>query len=206
MKKNNTTTLFDNLLENFFDMFNEFNETYFKETKQSKDKCHEVCHHGVCDCEHCNDENKDDIVDKYKPNFKVLRYTDEDFKDKKKLEDYIDELSNLAVVFESMPEVQQAIIKALFNNTDIVEYIDNLIDHAGYVYNASIIERNKQKCNEEAEKNQDTFSSQTKELASRYVDEVFIPIINKSGSKMSKSQISSLKTSFTNFANWILKQ
>lgn len=198
MKKN--TTLYESMVNELFKMLDEVNSN---DTKQSKDKCHEACHHGVCDCEHYHDENEDD----YEPNFEVLAYTDEDFKDTKKVEDYVDELSKLVVAFESMPETQQAIVKIIFNNIDVVYYINDLIEHAYYVHDVSIMEREEQKRKEESEKKQNaSFSSQTKELAARYVDEVFVKTFNKNGITVPKSQISALKTSFTDFANWILKQ
>ena len=76
MEKN--TTLFNSLIDEFFNMLNEAD---LEETKQSKDKCKEDCH---CEHCHCNDE-KDDEYTQYTPNIKVLSYTDEDFKDKEKL-------------------------------------------------------------------------------------------------------------------------
>lgn len=197
MKKN--TTLYESMVNELFKMLDEVNSN---DTKQSKDKCHEACHHGVCDCEHCHDENEDN----YEPNFEVLEYTDEDFKDTKKVEDYVNELSKLAVAFESMPETQQAIVKILFNNTDVVDYINDLIEHAYYVHDVSIMERAEQKRKEEAEKKQNASSSQIKELVRRYIDEEVVKTLSIGGITLPKSKRTALETSYTDFANWILKQ
>lgn len=190
MKKN--TTLYESMVNELFKMLD---EVYSNDTKQSNDKCHEDCHHGVC--EHCHDENEDDTEDEYTPNLEVLKYTDEDFKDKEKLEDYVDELERLITEFESMSETQQDIVKILFNNTDIVEYIDDLIDHAYEVYDESV---------KESEDDEKDFSSQTEKLASRYVDEVFVPVYTKAGGDITDKQVIAMKNQFNEFANWILKQ
>lgn len=129
MKKN--TTLYESMVNELFKMLDEVDSN---DTKQSQDKCHEACHHGVCDCEHCHDENEDDTEDEYTPNLEVLKYTDEDFKDYEKLENYVDELERLITEFENMSEIQQSIVNALFGNTDITTYIEKLIDHAYEVY------------------------------------------------------------------------
>lgn len=183
MKKN--TTLYESIVNELFKMLD---EVYSNDTKQSNDKC---------DCKHCHDENEDDTEDKYTPNFEVLEYTDEDFKDKEKLEDYVDELERLITEFKSMSETQQDIVKILFNNTDIVEYIDDLIDHAYEVYDESV---------KENKKNVDDFSSQTEKLASRYVDEIFVPVYTKAGGDITDKQVIAMKNQFKEFANWILKQ
>lgn len=205
MEKN--TTLFDTLLEDFFDMFNEFNEADFKETKQSKDK-------GIKDSGHCNDE-EDATNDEYEPNIEVLSYTDEDFKDREKLEKYVDELENLSSIIKNMSNNEVAILSLLYKNDNIPAYIENLIEHAYYVYKTSIEEKKRkeeeneqyeQRCTTEAKKCEEQNKLNIKKLASRYVDEVFITTLNKGGITLPKSQISVLKTSFANFAEWILKQ
>lgn len=181
MKKN--TTLYESIVNELFKMLDEVDS---KDTKQNHDKC---------DCEHCHDEN--DTEDEYTPNLEVLKYTDEDFKDKEKLEDYVDELERLITEFNSMPETQQTIVKILFNNTDVVAYIDDLIDHAYEVYDESV---------KESEDDEKDFSSQTEELASRYVDEVFVPVYKKTGGYVTDKQVIAMKNQFKKFANWILKQ
>ena len=192
MKKN--TTLYESMVNELFKMLDEVDSN---DTKQSQDKCHEVCHHGVCDCEHCHDENEDDTEDEYTPNLEVLKYTDEDFKDYEKLENYVDELERLITEFENMSEIQQSIVNALFGNTDITTYIEKLIDHAYEVYDESV---------KENKKNVDDYSSQTEELASHYVDEVFVPVYTKAGGDITDKQVVAMKNQFKAFADWILKQ
>lgn len=192
MKKN--TTLYESMVNELFKMLDEFDSN---DTKQSQDKYHEACHHGVCDCEHCHDENEDDTEDEYTPNLEVLKYTDEDFKDYEKLENYVDELERLITEFENMSEIQQSIVNALFGNTDITTYIEKLIDHAYEVYDESV---------KENKKNVDDYSSQTEELASHYVDEVFVPVYTKAGGDITDKQVVAMKNQFKAFADWILKQ
>ena len=192
MKKN--TTLYESMVNELFKMLDEVDSN---DIKQSKDKCHEACHHGVCDCEHCHDENEDDTEDEYTPNLEVLKYTDEDFKDYEKLENYVDELERLITEFENMSEIQQSIVNALFGNTDITTYIEKLIDHAYEVYDESV---------KENKKNVDDYSSQTEELASHYVDEVFVPVYTKAGGDITDKQVVAMKNQFKAFADWILKQ
>ena len=201
MEKN--TTLYESMVNELVKMLHNY-EFDLNKTKQSKDKCHEIC-----DCEHChchNDE-KDEEDNEFTPNFEVLSYTDEDFKDKEKLEDYVDELENLLETYENLSETEETILSFLCQNHNISEHIENLIDHAYDIYNASVKEKEEQKRkDEEAKKKQDVSSSQIKELVRRYIDDVVAKTLNIGGITLSKSKRTALETSYTDFANWILKQ
>ena len=196
MEKN--TTLFNSLIDEFFNMLNEAD---LEETKQSKDKCKEDCH-----CEHCHDE-KDDEYTQYTPNIKVLSYTDEDFKDKEKLEEYVDEIEKLMLVIENMSNDEMTALSFIYQNDNIPEYLEGRIDHAYDVYNTSVKEHEKQmRKDEESKKREEQNKLGINKLASRYVDEVFTPTLNKGGITLPKSQIIALKRSFGDFAKWILNQ
>lgn len=212
MKKN--TTIFDSLIDELFNMLNEVESN--KQDKELDDerldcehcKCH--CHNEAED-EEDTDDNK--LLDKlfdgvgneedreeetYTPNFDVLSYTDEDFKDKEKLEEYVDELENLLLSLENMDEDEAAIMNyvAKCADIDVVSHIEGCIDHAYKVYNDSV----------KAKQKAQSTRLKTSELASRYVDEVFAKNFHKMGGKLTSAQISAMKNQFTAFADWVLVQ
>lgn len=205
MKKN--TTNFDTLIDEFFNMLN---EAGLDKSNQNKDKCAESCHCEDCHfydkCDENDEEEEED--DEYNPNLEVLSYTDEDFKDTEKLEEYVNELENLLLTFEHMSVNEVALLSLLFKNDNIPEYIEKLIDHAYDVNHAAIREREEEekRKKEEANKHEEQNKFGVNKLASRYVDEVFVPILRKAGANIPKSQITALKTSFTDFGKWILNQ
>lgn len=191
MKKN--TTIFDSLIDEIFNALNEVNEPVQDKTCNDCDKCN---------CKHFNSHDEDeseeeeDNDESYNPNFEVMSYTDEDFTDKEKLEDYVDELENFLIKLDNMDEKEAALFSyfSKWSDIDIKSFIEERIDHAYQVYNDSV------KAKEEDAK------SMTRKLASDYVDNVFVDNFEKMGGKLTDSQINAMKNQFTSFANWILEQ
>lgn len=195
MKKN--TTIFDSLIDEFFNVLNEVKEPEQDKTCNDCDKCN--CKHFHS---HDEDEPEKDNDESYNPNFEVMSYTDEDFTDKEKLEDYVDELENFLIKLDNMDEKEAAIFSyfSKWSDIDIKSFIEERIDHAYQVYNDSIKEH------EETKNKQDTSSSQIKELVNRYIDEVVLKTLSIGGITLPKSKRTALEISYTDFANWILKQ
>ena len=191
MKKN--TTIFDSLIDEIFNALNEVNEPVQDKTCNDCDKCN--CKHF-----HSHDEDESEEEEEndksYNPNFEVMSYTDEDFTDKEKLEDYVDELENFLIKLDNMDEKEAALFSyfSKLSDIDIKSFIEERIDHAYQVYNDSV------KAKEEDAK------SMTRKLASDYVDNVFVANFKKMGGKLTDSQINAMKNQFTSFANWILEQ
>lgn len=191
MKKN--TTIFDSLIDEFFNALNEVNEPEQDKTCNDCDKCN--CKHF-----HSHDEDEseeeEDNDESYNPNFEVMSYTDEDFTDKEKLEDYVDELENFLIKLDNMDEKEAALFSyfSKWSGMDIKSFIEERIEHAYKVYNDSV----------KAKKEDD--KSMTRKLASDYVDNVFVANFEKMGGKLTDSQINAMKNQFTSFANWILEQ
>lgn len=191
MKKN--TTIFDSLIDEIFNALNEVKEPEQDKTCNDCDKCN--CKHF-----HSHDEDEpeeeEDNDESYNPNFEVMSYTDEDFTDKEKLEDYVDELENFLIKLDNMDEKEAALFSyfSKWSDIDIKSFIEERIDHAYQVYNDSV------KAKEEDAK------SMTRSLASDYVDNVFVANFEKMGGKLTDSQINAMKNQFTSFANWILEQ
>ena len=191
MKKN--TTIFDSLIDEIFNVLNEVKEPEQDKTCNDCDKCN--CKHF-----HSHDEDEpeeeEDNDESYNPNFEVMSYTDEDFTDKEKLEDYVDELENFLIKLDNMDEKEAALFSyfSKWSDIDIKSFIEERIDHAYQVYNNSV------KAKEEDAK------SMTRKLASDYVDNVFVANFEKMGGKLTDSQINAMKNQFTSFANWILEQ
>ena len=191
MKKN--TTIFDSLIDEIFNALNEVKEPEQDKTSNDCDKCN---------CKHFHSHDEDESEDEeendesYNPNFEVMSYTDEDFTDKEKLEDYVDELENLLIELDNMDEKEAALFSCFskWSGMDIKSFIEERIDHAYQVYNDSV------KAKEEDAK------SMTRKLASDYVDNVFVDNFKKMGGKLTDSQINAMKNQFTSFANWILEQ
>lgn len=191
MKKN--TTIFDSLIDEIFNALNEVKEPEQDKTCNDCDKCN---------CKHFHSHDKDepeeeeDNDESYNPNFEVISYTDEDFTDKEKLEDYVDELENLLNELDNMDEKEADIFSyfSKLSGKDIKSFIEEYIDHAYQVYNNSV----------KAKK--DDSKSTTRQLASDYVDNVFVNNFEKMGGKLTDSQINAMKNQFTSFANWILEQ
>lgn len=191
MKKN--TTIFDSLIDEIFNALNEVKES-------EQDKIYNDC--DKCNCKHFHSHDEDEPEDEedndesYNPNFEVMSYTDEDFTDKEKLEDYVDELENLLIKLDNMDEKEAALFSyfSKWSDIDIKSFIEERIDHAYQVYNDSV------KAKEEDAK------SMTRKLASDYVDNVFVANFEKMGGKLTDSQINAMKNQFTSFANWILEQ
>ena len=191
MKKN--TTIFDSLIDEIFNALNEVKEPEQDKTCNDCDKCN--CKHFHS---HDEDESKEEEEndESYNPNFEVMSYTDEDFTDKEKLEDYVDELENFLIKLDNMDEKEAALFSyfSKWSGVDIKSFIEERIDHAYQVYNDSV------KAKEEDVK------SMTRKLASDYVDNVFVDNFEKMGGKLTDSQINAMKNQFTSFANWILEQ
>ena len=191
MKKN--TTIFDSLIDEIFNALNEVKEPEQDKTCNDCDKCN---------CKHFHSHDKDepeeeeDNDESYNPNFKVMSYTDEDFTDKEKLEDYVDQLENLLIELNNMDEKEADIFSyfSKLSGKDIKSFIEEYIDHAYQVYNNSV----------KAKKDDD--KSTTRQLASDYVDNVCVNNFEKMGGKLTDSQINAMKNQFTSFANWILEQ
>ena len=191
MKKN--TTIFDSLIDEFFNVLNEVKEPEQDKTCNDCDKCN--CKHF-----HSHDEDEpeeeEDNDESYNPNFEVMSYTDEDFTDKEKLEDYVDELENFLIKLDNMDEKEAALFSyfSKWSDIDIKSFIEERIDHAYQVYNNSVKAKEKDA------------KSMTRKLASDYVDNVFVANFEKMGGKLTDSQINAMKNQFTSFANWILEQ
>ena len=191
MKKN--TTIFDSLIDEIFNALNEVNESTQDKTCNDCDKCNCKHFHSHDEDESEEEEENDES---YNPNFEVMSYTDEDFTDKEKLEDYVDELENFLIELDNMDEKEAAIFSCFskWSGMDIKSFIEERIDHAYQVYNDSV------KAKEEDAK------LMTRKLASDYVDNVFVDNFEKMGGKLTDSQINTMKNQFTSFANWILEQ
>lgn len=191
MKKN--TTIFDSLIDEIFNALNEVNEPEQDKTCNDCDKCNCKHFHSHDEDESEEEEENDES---YNPNFEVMSYTDKDFTDKEKLEDYVDELENLLIELDNMDEKEAALFSyfSKWSGIDIKSFIEERIDHAYQVYNDSV------KAKEEDAK------SMTRKLASDYVDNVFVANFEKMGGKLTDSQINAMKNQFTSFANWILEQ
>lgn len=189
----NNTTIFDSLIDEIFNALNEVNEPEQDKTCNDCDKCNSKHFHS-----HDEDDTKEeeDNDESYNPNFKVMSYTDKDFTDKEKLEDYVDELENLLIELNNMDEKEADIFSyfSKLSGKDIKSFIEESIDHAYQVYNNSV----------KAKK--DDSKSTTRKLASDYVDNVFVANFKKMGGKLTDSQINAMKNQFTSFANWILEQ
>ena len=191
MKKN--TTIFDSLIDEIFNALNEVNEPTQDKTCNDCDKCNCKHFHSHDEDESEEEEENDES---YNPNFEVMSYTDEDFTDKEKLEDYVDELENLLIELDNMDEKEAALFSyfSKWSGMDIKSFIEERIDHAYQVYNDSV------KAKKEDAK------LMTRKLASDYVDNVFVDNFEKMGGKLTDSQINTMKNQFTSFANWILEQ
>ena len=189
MKKN--TTIFDSLIDEIFNVLNEVKEPEQDKTCNDCDKCN--CKHFHS---HDEDEPEEDNDESYNPNFEVMSYTDEDFTDKEKLEDYVDELENFLIKLDNMDEKEAALFSyfSKWSDIDIKSFIEERIDHAYQVYNNSVKAKEKDA------------KSMTRKLASDYVDNVFVANFEKMGGKLTDSQINAMKNQFTSFANWILEQ
>ena len=191
MKKN--TTFFESLIDEIFNALNEIKEPEQDKTCNDCDKCNCKHFHSHDEDESEEEEENDES---YNPNFEFMSYTDEDFTDKEKLEDYVDELENFLIKLDNMDEKESALFSyfSKWSVIDIKSFIEERIDHAYQVYNDSV------KAKEEDAK------SMTRKLASDYVDNVFVDNFEKMGGKLTDSQINTMKNQFTSFANWILKQ
>ena len=191
MKKN--TTIFDSLIDEIFNALNEVNEPTQDKTCNDRDKCNCKHFHSHDEDESEEEEENDES---YNPNFEVMSYTDEDFTDKEKLEDYVDELENFLIKLDNMDEKEAALFSyfSKWSGMDIKNFIEERIEHAYQVYNDSV------KAKEEDAK------LMTRKLASDYVDNVFVDNFKKMGGQLTDSQINTMKNQFTSFANWILEQ
>lgn len=153
-------------------------------------------------CTGCDDNDDDDncceeseSLNVYNPDFSILSYTDEDFKDNDKLNHYIDEMNELRKQYINCSDSSKEVIKWLLGDVDIKKFINDKVQHAIECHNKST----KQCKNIKSE-------NTTESLATKYVEEVFKPKYETYIEKMSDKQLKSLKKSFKEFADWILEQ
>lgn len=179
---NNKKTTLETLIDELFNSLS---------TYETSDTC--SCHCDDCYCKDDDDdevkEDDDDDTTLYSPDYEVLGYTDEDFKDDAKYYKYLDEVEKLIDAYNNMSSGMQKLLEAVLKCDDLTGMMKDKMNHAIAVHNAS-----KPK------------STTTTELADRYVDEVFVPSFTELGGEITSKQIVAMKRQFGAFADWILAQ
>lgn len=180
MEKNNTKC-FDSIYDLLSSLFGDV---------QCTDSCKCKCHNHDTEEENKREKKTTDDI--------MLTFTDEDFKDEEKLNQYIDYLEDLRESFESNDNSIFSLAKVF--GFDYNQVIDELIEHAEAVYDEAI-----EKAIDEAEESEadEKQPYTTQELAETYVKQVLAPTFH--GMVSEKTQ-QSLIDSYKKFADWIIEQ
>lgn len=158
-------------------------------------QCTDSCKcQGDCNCT-CHKNNTEESIEQDTPlnNVSVWSFTDEDFKDEEKLNQYVDYLEDLRETFESNDNSIFSLVKAF--GFDYNQIIDELIEHAESVYDKS-----NPSPEEDCDNNPQTYTTQS--LAENYVKQVLAPTFNGLVSERTQN---SLIDSYKKFADWILE-
>lgn len=196
----------------FSDFFNELFGVE-KSDKASTDK-------DRCKCCNCKDEEEEegDVKEKFTVADKnrVMNYTDEDFKDNEKLNDFLNVTDGIIEEYNELPSYAKSFIN-LTTGYDLPKKISQWQDDAVEV---NLNERRRQsslRLQQEAKETalkdiadenekQQKAKTKTRELAEKYVDTVVTGLYNKSFGNLSDRARENMITGYENFANWILKQ
>lgn len=190
----------------FSDFFNELLGS--EKTDACKCECNKSC-------KHCNEdkENKEfdmkmrfTVADKNR----VLNYTDEDFKDDEKLNDFLNVTDSIIEEYDKLPSYVQSLIN-LTVGYDVSEKLTQLQDSAVAV-NMAENRRLRQEAKEAAlkdiaeENKVKQSNTRTRDLAEEYVDTVVAAGYDKSDNPISIKLRDDIVGAYEDFANWILKQ
>lgn len=126
-------------------------------------------------------------------------YTDEDFKDTDKVNDFLNKTDRIIEEYDRLPELSKKMVNVILPEGWRDEIIA-MQNHAIDVNLDSIQEKNKcKKCSE-------TKTNSTTELAERYVNTEVTDLINKCGIELNDKQKEDLICVYDAFAQWILNQ
>lgn len=200
----------------FSDFFNElFGVEKSDKASTDKDRCKCKC----CNCKDEEEENEEEEEGDVKEKFtvadknRVMNYTDEDFKDNEKLNDFLNVTDGIIEEYNELPSYAKSFIN-LTTGYDLPKKISQWQDDAVEV---NLNERRRQsslRLQQEAketalkdiEEEKKQSKTKTRELAEKYVDTVVTELYNKSFGNLSDRARENMITGYENFANWILKQ
>lgn len=144
---------------------------------------------------------------------KVMAYTDEDFADDDKLNEFLNETDAVLDEFENLSPLAKSMVNSVIGDDlsdKIIKLQDKAIDANGRAKRKKAIEKlnNEQEkcCKCESCTCKKTKKSKTEELAAKYVQECIVPTFVKKGVEITLDECEDTKSVLTDFANWILEQ
>lgn len=142
-------------------------------------------------------------------NYFVWSYTDKDFEDTDKVNNFLNETDRIIEEYDRLPELSKKIINVVLPEGWRDEIIA-MQNHAIDVNLDTIKEKNKcnkTKCDKtKCTCNKNKTNSTTHELAEKYVNTEVINIMDKCGINFSDKQKEDLICAYDAFAKWILEQ
>lgn len=145
---------------------------------------------------------------------KVMKYTDEDFADDDKLNEFLNETDAVLDEFENLSPLAKSMVNAVLGD-EWYDKITNLQDEAISANVRAKRQKAIEKLNNKKEKcgkcesctcNKTAKTTKTEELAAKYVQERIVPAFVSKGVEITLDECEDTKLVLTDFANWILEQ
>ena len=144
---------------------------------------------------------------------KVMKYTDEDFADDDKLNEFLNETDAVLDEFDNLSPLAKSMVNTVLGEgwrDKIANLQDEAINAGARAKRKKATEKhisNKEKCcNCESCACNQAKKTKTEELAVKYVQERIVPAFVNKGVQITLDECEDTKLVLTDFANWILEQ